>query len=241
MSDHRGASTSAVTVQDFSLLASLLPAEVVLRQVWIADVCGIPHPEEAVAVARAVPKRQKEFAAGRACARAALRALCGHEVPVPAGPDRAPIWPAGVVGSITHDDVLCAAAVARRSQTAGLGIDVELLSRFSPDLEAMVCLPGELARWPACTEATMRHNMLAAIFTAKEALFKAQYPLTQAWLDFSDVQIELPQDLPSAFVATLLRSAGNFPAGQAFEGRYALSTTRAAAAVLLPPMDLVHA
>ena len=62
-------------------------------------------PEERGAVAKAVPKRVAQFTAGRVCARRALAQLGNTEpVPILMGEDRAPQWPAGYVGSISHTD-----------------------------------------------------------------------------------------------------------------------------------------
>ena len=84
------------------------------------------YPEEAVSVAKAVPKRVGEFAAGRLCARRALAEFGITGVPLTMAPDRAPVWPESMVGSITHTRGLCAAVVAERRRFASLGIDVEV-------------------------------------------------------------------------------------------------------------------
>ena len=82
-------------------------------------------PEEECAVASAVEKRRREFAAGRACARNALAKLGMPEVAIPRGAHGEPVWPAGAVGSITHCDGFCACAVARRELIWSVGIDAE--------------------------------------------------------------------------------------------------------------------
>src|SRR5262249_37950297 len=82
-------------------------------------------PAEEELVAQTVPKRRYEFATGRRCARAALAQLGFPPAPLLAGPDRAPLWPDGVVGSITHTDSYRAAAVARAEQLCSVGIDAE--------------------------------------------------------------------------------------------------------------------
>src|SRR5450432_2196927 len=92
------------------------------------EVCGVHGPwdltpEESDFLAGAVPGRVKEFGAGRACARAGLASLGWNDVSIPSGPDRAPIWPDGVVGSITHVEDYCLAVVARQDRIASLGVD----------------------------------------------------------------------------------------------------------------------
>jgi 4'-phosphopantetheinyl transferase EntD len=61
-----------------------------------------PFPGEADLVADAVEKRRREFVTTRRCARQALAQLGVPPVPIRPGPGRAPVWPAGVVGSLTH-------------------------------------------------------------------------------------------------------------------------------------------
>src|SRR4051794_33065331 len=86
------------------------------------------HPSEEAGVADAVPPRRAEYAAARECARSALRRLGVPEAAVPAGPDRAPMWPTGIVGSMTHVDGYRAAAVGRAGSWTGIGIDAEVLA-----------------------------------------------------------------------------------------------------------------
>jgi len=143
-------------------------------------------------VARAVEKRQWEFRAGRHCARRALRELGVPETAIPSGPDRAPIWPAGCVGSITHTGVgesaYAAAVVARASEVRALGVDAELATPLSAELMPRVLTPREQAFVDALDE---RQRGLVAMlhFSAKEAYYKCQYSLTQRFLGFHEVEV----------------------------------------------------
>jgi enterobactin synthetase component D / holo-[acyl-carrier protein] synthase len=146
-------------------------------------------PNEAALMSRALPRRVLEFAGGRACAREAL-AVLGGAGPILVGPGRAPQWPAGFVGSITHTEGYCAAVAGRSSQWAGLGIDAEILTDVGDDLEAQILKPREqmaASRLPAAE----RQSTRAIIFSAKEAFFKCQFPITNLWLDFKDVSVAL--------------------------------------------------
>ena len=107
------------------VIANLLPPYVAVAEGVIADGQADLWPEEAAYVANAVEKRRREFACGRHFARRCFRALGRPDGPLPANPDRSPRWPDGLVGSITHTDTYCAAAVARADDIAGIGIDVE--------------------------------------------------------------------------------------------------------------------
>ena len=232
------------TDPDLGLLAGLMPASVVLRQCGPQDPLRAAPPPllpaEHPAVARAVPARQAEFALGRHCARGALQALCGQAPALPARTDRSPQWPTGVVGSITHDDGLVAAAVAWARDLSGIGIDTDRIERFDEALAPMVCAAGEQALWGA-PPAAARQRLLALVFCVKEAVYKAQYPMTAAWLDFADLQVRLrpeaqdPTCTGGHWQAVLQRPVGAWAAGHLFEGCWASSSHRVAAAALLLP------
>ena len=156
------------------------------EQPWTLD--NLLYPEERAIVSKAVPKRLQEFAAGRLCAR---RALADHGVtgfPVRARPDRAPIWPDSVVGSITHTAGFCAAVVARRDRMSGLGIDTEVAGDVDPELWPRICVEAETA-WLKTLPADARAAASTLVFAAKEAYYKCQYPLTGVRLDFHDVRV----------------------------------------------------
>ena len=148
--------------------------------VWGVDVHEAElRPEEEEAVRRAVPDRRAEFARGRACARAALVRLGHAPVAVRAGPEREPMWPDGVVGSITHARDRVAAAVASAPRFEALGIDVEILRPLTADVRDQVVLPEDRV------EAGDAGDLV--VFSAKEALFKAVYPGSRVWMGFDAV------------------------------------------------------
>ena len=135
------------------MLADLLPAEVVVVESRIASVTGRMFPEEDEYVKAAIPRRRQEFLAGRCCAREALQKLGVAPASLPSNSDRTPSWPAGVVGSITHSTDHCAAAVARASQFASLGIDLEEVNRFDQKLLPLICTERELKNLSALSAA----------------------------------------------------------------------------------------
>ncbi len=134
--------------------------------------------------------RRSEYAAGRACVRAALRHFDIHDFPLVTQADRQPRWPPGIVGSITHSGPVCGAVVARDLTFASIGIDVEHRGRVERDLWPMLFIESERH---ALAQASEGEADLAAtlVFSAKEAFYKCRYRLTTRWLDFSDVYIEL--------------------------------------------------
>lgn len=178
-------------------------------------------PEEALAIAHAVPARQFEFAKGRDCARQAMAAL-GHEnASLVRGQDRAPVWPGGLVGSITHTDGWTAAAVARRDQGfRAIGIDLEPADDLAPDLWDWVCTPAE--RTMVAVGCDVTHGVAAhLIFCMKEAAFKCQYPISGALLEFADFAVDVDAQA-EIFSAKFRRAMPGFEVHDRLLGRFAL-------------------
>nr|WP_229848193.1 4'-phosphopantetheinyl transferase superfamily protein [Streptomyces melanogenes] len=178
-----------------ALLEGLLPAHVVVAELFADPPTVELFPQEAELVAKAVDKRRREFATVRLCARTALAQL-GHApgpiLPTREGPawaQRAPRWPDGVVGSMTHCDGYRAAAVASTSAIASVGVDAEPNAPVPDGVREMVTRPEErvtLDRLAASHPAVAWDRLL---FSAKESVFKAWFPLTGRWLDFGDCVI----------------------------------------------------
>jgi 4'-phosphopantetheinyl transferase EntD len=169
------------------LIATLLPNVVAVVTAQPGDESRPLLPGEEFLVAGAVPSRRAEFTAGRACARAALRAIGLPEVPILADQRRAPQWPDGVVGSITHGAGCTAAAVARRRDIAMLGIDVEQAGDLHEDDAALIVTAEEHQR----ASEGLGTDAGRVLFSAKESIYKAWYPSTGRWLDFHDVVVTL--------------------------------------------------
>lgn len=174
------------------MIEHILPAKVATAESF-TDSSGIYlFPEETEAVARAVDKRRREFTTARACARQALERLGIGPVPVPRGTDGAPQWPAGVVGSITHCAGYRACAVARSRDVASVGIDAEPNEATPKGVLGAVSDAGErehLAGLPAARGSGREIHWDRLLFSAKEAVYKAWYPLTGRWLGFEDARI----------------------------------------------------
>jgi 4'-phosphopantetheinyl transferase EntD len=139
--------------------------------------------EERVAVTQAVPRRQREFAAGRAAARLAMQQLGWSPSPVPSNPDRSPSWPEGLVGGLSHSSTTCLVVMGRKEDWLSLGIDIEPDSGIEPSLWSTVCSTKELS-WIYSYPATERPLLVSHIFTAKEAFYKSCNSEQQAKLDF---------------------------------------------------------
>ncbi|QKV72186.1 4'-phosphopantetheinyl transferase superfamily protein [Streptomyces harbinensis] len=171
------------------------------------DPDGTPDlfPEEAAVVARAVPKRRQEFATVRACARTALERIGGPRVPLLPGERGAPGWPPGFIGSMTHCTGYRAAVVAAAGRgLASLGVDAEPHEALrDPGVVEMVTLPGEREHLAKLAASHPRVRWERLLFSAKESVYKAWFPLTGRWLGFEEARIAFDPDA-GAFTAELL-------------------------------------
>lgn len=179
-------------------LASVLPdAAVVCDELWLDQPIPPPLPAEARQVERAVPRRRTEYAAGRYLARRALGALGVADFALIDGPDRAPVWPTGITGTITHTGAApngyCAVAVAPTDEVQAVGLDAELATPLDPELWPSVLRPEEREQ-VAALPAPSQGLFAKALFSAKESAYKAQYTVTRQFLGFHDVRIDLSGD-----------------------------------------------
>jgi 4'-phosphopantetheinyl transferase EntD len=141
-------------------------------------------PEEAPAFASSVTKVRRASGAARIVARQLLTRLGHPECALPRSPSGAPIWPAGVIGSLAHDSRVAVAAVGMGRDVGAIGIDVEPAEFLPSELLDLVATPRERLKMGD----DPYHGRL--LFVAKEAVYKAVYPLDQMFLDHHDVQID---------------------------------------------------
>lgn len=213
------------------MIEALFPGGVVTVESTDVVTEEVLHPEEAAALGRAVEKRRREFAAGRASARRALARLEIADAVLPVGPDRLPAWPTGIVGSITHCAGYCGVAVARRGTILGLGLDAEVGGELEPALVPLVCLPSEIEALGALELLTSGEGA-KLVFSAKESAYKCWFPLFHRFLEFHDVEVELRFDSPLAgsFTARVLRDPAPVPQ---FHGRFLRDAARVYTGVTL--------
>lgn len=145
------------------------------------------YPQEAALVAAAVARRQRQFYAGRACARAALAALGVAPAPLLRTAIGAPAWPDGVVGSLAHCERAALAVVAPQARWRVLGIDIEPDQPLPDDVAEFALTPGERAQLAAMPQDAAR--MALVHFSAKECVHKCVHPLRDAFLEFDEVEI----------------------------------------------------
>ncbi|MGH9703714.1 MAG: 4'-phosphopantetheinyl transferase family protein [Candidatus Acidiferrales bacterium] len=148
-------------------------------------------PEEAAALGHVSEGRLHEYALSRTCARRALSALGFPTSPILSGSKREPLWPAGIVGSITHCKGYCAAAVARKVDFATVGIDAEIHAELPEGVINTVALPEELEQIRALRTPARAIHWDRILFSAKESIYKAWYPIEKKWLGFKDVLLTL--------------------------------------------------
>lgn len=192
-----------------TMMGALLPPAVICAEAF-EDRPGEPvHPGEEHLVAGAVPGRRSEFVTGRRCAREALGRLGFAPAPIGSGPRREPRWPAGAVGSITHCAGYRAAAVARAGDVAGLGIDAETHAPLPAGVLDLVSDAHERAMLEGLAVAGPGIHWDRLLFSAKESVYKAWFPLTARWLDFHQARLRIDPD--GTFVASVLLSDTPLP------------------------------
>jgi 4'-phosphopantetheinyl transferase EntD len=171
------------------MIETLLPPGVVCVEAFEDDPDAVLFPAEAATLGRSVEKRRREFTTGRVCAHRALRGLGVEPAPVLPGPRREPIWPAGVVGSITHCAGYRAAAVARCDEIMTIGIDAEPNEVVPSGVLDAVSLPEERA-WVASLRRSHPETCWdRLLFSTKESIYKAWFPLARRWLGFEDANV----------------------------------------------------
>lgn len=147
-------------------------------------------PDERQLVDRAVVGRVQQFAAGRQCARAGLIELGFSPGSLLRSSGRAPAWPNAITGSISHTEGYAVAVVRRVVVDAprSVGIDAEYVGRVTPELYRRLFTATE-REWLHSLPSADRDAIATVLFGLKESFYKAQFPLTEAWVGFEDVEV----------------------------------------------------
>lgn len=183
------------------MIEDLLPESVVAVEAFGEEGVrefgdALLYPQEEALLARAVDKRRREFTVVRACARRAMEKLGVPPQPLLPGERGAPQWPDGVEGSMTHCEDYCAAALVRTEDLASLGIDAEPHAPLPEGVMGSVCLPAEAERHARLTAERPDVHWDRLLFSAKESVYKAWFPLTRRWLGFHEADIDLTPGTP---------------------------------------------
>lgn len=206
------------------MLGDILPSSVVAVEAFEDDPDVVLFPEEEAVIAKAVAKRRTEFTTARGCARAALGKLGFPPVPILPGTRGAPGWPAGVVGSITHCPGYRACAVARMDDIVTIGLDAETHDKLPDGVLDVIALKIEQTRLAQLAEAVPGVCWDRILFSAKESVYKAWFPLAQRWLGFEQASIDIDA-VNRSFTARLLVDGPvvNAAVLTGFEGRWVVS------------------
>jgi 4'-phosphopantetheinyl transferase EntD len=183
----------------------------------------------------AISKRRIEFLAGRYCAQTALKKF-GIELQssLPVGQNRAPQWPEGYIGSITHTHNYAAAIVAKTDVWKSVGLDSEIVVEQSkPALINHICVNQEFER--VCKQTQLAYTeVFTFIFSAKESLFKALNPITKTFFGFQKAQIETVDMTKHTFTISLLADLNDtLTEGMIFSGHFQKTDNRYTTLILV--------
>lgn len=181
------------------MIETILPTGVACSELFTYPEDLQPHPAEEHLISKSVEKRRRDFIGARYCARQALAQLGEPAVAIGKGERGAPVWPTGVVGSLTHCDGYRAAALAHRLRFRSVGIDAEPHEALPEGVLGSVSLAAE-RQWLDNTVSELHLDRL--LFCAKEATYKAWFPLTNRWLGFEDARIAFTIDAATAETGT---------------------------------------
>lgn len=205
-------------------LRKILPLGVACAGGKIVDAVGDLYPVEKIAIATAVPARQREYRAGRCYARLAMQKLVEPATAILRAESREPVWPKSVVGSISHSAAYCLVIVARSAEFFALGLDVEDDAPLADELVSIVCTQNELL---------VGFSFAKLYFVIKEAVFKAYYPASKTFLDFHDVEVTVNHDL-NLFSARLKDELPKFFGKCFVDGKFGNADGLYFAVVILP-------
>lgn len=221
-----------------AVLAKILPEGVAVAEFLCDPPEARPYPQEAAAVAGAVPERRLEYATVRHCARLALTQLGLPPVAVPSGPDRAPIWPADIAGSMTHCTGYRGAALAPVTLLDSIGIDAEPHEPLPDGLLRLIARPDELPGLAALRSARPDVHWDRLTFSAKESVYKAWYPLVRRWIGFEDASLRF-DPVAETFTATVHQAGESVAVGplSVLTGRWRIVRALLLTAVVVTGQD----
>jgi enterobactin synthetase component D / holo-[acyl-carrier protein] synthase len=174
-------------------LSSKLDKRVSITLDTITNLQGHLYAAEESHLGRAIPKREREFRSGRTAARKCLLELGMEPGPILIGKKREPVWPDNCVGTISHCGNFCLVMLSPSPGTLSLGADIEHLGRVKAHLWPRLFTVKEKT-YLLSLDSRETDRAATAMFSAKEAFFKLQHPLTGLWLEFLDAEVALDTD-----------------------------------------------
>jgi 4'-phosphopantetheinyl transferase EntD len=215
---------TSLETERYSLVRPLFANDIALALSNPLGQPAAPFAEEAACLSpNAVAKRRQEFAAGRDAAHQAMALLGAPVQPIPVAENRAPVWPAGLVGSISHTRSCAMAVVAHSGNTIvghirGLGLDVEEDKPLADELWPAICSPRE-QDW--LRKQAKPGQMAKLVFSAKEAAYKCQFTLSARYYGFDGMELNIDVENQS-FTARFCADQPPFSCGDCISGRFAI-------------------
>ncbi|WP_258101107.1 4'-phosphopantetheinyl transferase family protein [Marinoscillum pacificum] len=171
-------------------MISLQLPEGVVSHFTSAEIRGSELYDEEVALCNQYEaNRQLDFNRGRYCAHQCLNYF-GKRQAILRDKDGVPLWPSDIRGSISHTFGLAGAVVALTNEIDAVGLDIERVGRIDRDLWKVLFTEKEIDFLNNRSFDDQR-QLSTLMFSAKEAFFKMQYPLTRKGMEFEDLEIEI--------------------------------------------------
>jgi 4'-phosphopantetheinyl transferase EntD len=200
------------------VLSSLLPAEVAVEEAFGDPAEAVLFPGEEAVIERAVDKRRREYITTRHCARLALARLGLPPAAIGSGGNREPLWPDGVVGSMTHCDGYRAAAVAWSGDVGGVGVDAEPHGPLPDGVFDTIARPEEVPMVAKLAASRPEVYWDRLVFSAKESVYKAWFPVARRWLGFEEASLEVEDGVEVG--GELVGDVGSAVRGGVFTGGF---------------------
>ena len=193
------------TVQSMGALKDLFSSSVAIAETRNTNIdAAFLSPAERTYLENVSQNRKREFIAGRFCAHEAMMLASMPPENIHIGGKGEPIWPSNIVGSITHSHGYAAAAVARKSDIISVGLDAEIDEPLSSKALQRISNHQE-EEWAKTVGGALVQHPGKVLFSAKEATYKAWYPITHEWLGFKEALINF-HDQGNTFTVRILKN-----------------------------------
>jgi 4'-phosphopantetheinyl transferase EntD len=176
---------SSLDINSSSIIQTLFPGSVTGKIIPIDDHQSYLNIDEASIIASASIKRKLEFSSGRYCAKKLLEQYNHTNISILPGQNREPVWPDGIIGSISHCKDLCGAVINKRTEIHSIGFDIENIKQTRNDIGRIVCTPEE-KQWIKQQNQYPYNILVLLIFSLKESVYKCIYQYKQIKIGFKD-------------------------------------------------------
>ena len=182
------------------------------------DFLAISLPDS---LKQAVVKRKSEFLAGRYLAKIALQHLGRSCHYIAIGENRAPVWPQGILGSISHSSNIAQCVIAEQPYYQYIGLDIEYWITQNDAKDIASNIVTSAAEYAPLMPFLPFNKALTLIFSAKESLFKAIYKNVGKYFDFSAAQVTSFELTENELTLTLIQDLSfTMQRGKTFKCKY---------------------